>query len=331
MIYAHEIIFNNRSLIQAGITQGMKMDEIVCKLTTSIQAFDAAFKLGCIDYKDLGINECDIPCDSPSSKICAVINKLISRTTTVEKALATLDKTVKDLLKQLKPAGETGTPIIGSGIVKARPDDDAPKTLSEKLLSSQPDTIKYDTDKKALVLYGFIPIGGIIMMDAAIAANKFDVTGLGKPDTDAALFAICNGQNGTKNRLGRFPRWATSIATAGQTGGKSSVTITKENIESLDLALQATLGKALSPQENVAAEVGVVTINSGAGGVGGLFGDVEVITLNGGNRSSQTLNMTLNLEHTHALQADAKFVNSNPKGFDLLPLYIDELPIQRIK
>jgi microcystin-dependent protein len=60
---------------------------------------------------------------------------------------------------------------------------------------------------------GFVPIGGIIPW-AGNTTDKFDTTGKGRPGTDWCGWAICNGQNGTPNMVGRVPMMATNIAGA---------------------------------------------------------------------------------------------------------------------
>jgi hypothetical protein len=60
---------------------------------------------------------------------------------------------------------------------------------------------------------GFVPIGGIIPWSGS-TAGKFDTTGKGISGTDWCGWAICNGQNGTPNMVGRVPMMATNIAGA---------------------------------------------------------------------------------------------------------------------
>lgn len=74
-----------------------------------------------------------------------------------------------------------------------------------------------------------------------IAAN-FDVTGLG---TNERLgWAICNGNNGTRNRSGRVSIQynSSTYPTLGATGGNSTLTLIKNNIPTLDISLPVSDG-----------------------------------------------------------------------------------------
>lgn len=76
---------------------------------------------------------------------------------------------------------------------------------------------------------------------AYIAAN-FDVTGLG---TNERLgWAICNGNNGTRNRSGRVSVGydVSNYPTLGAIGGNNSVTLAKSNIPQMDANFPVTDG-----------------------------------------------------------------------------------------
>lgn len=60
-----------------------------------------------------------------------------------------------------------------------------------------------------LNLVGFIPIGGIIEYNGSL--GNFDQTGKGLASACLQNFALCNGQNGTKNKLGLVTAMATNI------------------------------------------------------------------------------------------------------------------------
>lgn len=67
--------------------------------------------------------------------------------------------------------------------------------------------------------------------------SNFDVTGLG---TNERLgWAICNGNNGTRNRGGRVAVGydVSNYPTLGATGGSNTLTLTKNNIPILDITL----------------------------------------------------------------------------------------------
>ncbi|HET8933967.1 MAG TPA: hypothetical protein VFN67_11030 [Polyangiales bacterium] len=71
-------------------------------------------------------------------------------------------------------------------------------------------------------LKGLVPPKSILgaYLSADDIAASFDETGLGKLDSSYAGWAICNGQNGTPNLDGRFPRMSTLAA--GAEGGNDN-------------------------------------------------------------------------------------------------------------
>lgn len=74
--------------------------------------------------------------------------------------------------------------------------------------------IKAGTGASATVTFkGFVPIGGIMPMAPSGLAN-FDASGLGKSNTDACGWALCDGRNGTINMIGLVP-----VCTTDMTGG----------------------------------------------------------------------------------------------------------------
>jgi hypothetical protein len=71
-------------------------------------------------------------------------------------------------------------------------------------------------------LKGLVPPKSILgaYLSAEDVAANFDETGLGKPDSSYAGWAICNGENGTPSLEGRFTRMSTIAA--GAVGGNDS-------------------------------------------------------------------------------------------------------------
>lgn len=74
-----------------------------------------------------------------------------------------------------------------------------------------------------------------------IAAN-FDVTGLGK--NERLGWAICNGNNGTRNRSGRVPLQydVSNYPTLGATGGNNTISLNANNIPVLSANLPVSSG-----------------------------------------------------------------------------------------
>jgi len=309
MIYTSDITYNGINILELSLKQGAKLNDVLCRTLQTVSQLDYALKFNCLDYKVLGLDRCDIEKLAHSERICAILKKMIERTVNVEKALT-------DLSKMLQPTTTTGQPasslLTDSQQVKLKGKDSKPGFLDEKIVSTQPNTIDVKDDK--IMLTGFVPIGAIIMMDAS-GIIKFDESGKGKIDTDCHCFAICNGQNGTKNRLGRFPRWATTIAKAGTLGGSENFKIALENLPSFDID---TSGLIIS--ESNQNGVGTPSQIQASNNEFGSLVTQDVLIPGVGNTAS----------HSHLLTGKAKFSGANT-SIDFLPLFIEELPIQRIK
>lgn len=94
--------------------------------------------------------------------------------------------------------------------------------LNEIAIKNNADEIvalKNRTTANETAIANYLPIGAIIMFSGTVAEI---------PDG----WAICNGENGTPNLIGKFIK---AWSTAGQTGGGNSVTLTAGNIPKMQL------------------------------------------------------------------------------------------------
>ena len=110
------------------------------------------------------------------------------------------------------------------------------QTQIETIATGVPNTALKIRNVLGVLADGTAQTGDIKEIDvsnAYLTAN-FDVTGLGK--NERLGWAICNGNNGTRNRSGRVsvPYDASNYPTLGATGGSNSVTLIKNNIPILD-------------------------------------------------------------------------------------------------
>lgn len=118
------------------------------------------------------------------------------------------------------------------------------QTLIESLADNQPNTAATVRGILSALADGTATTGDIKQIDvstAYIAAN-FDITGLG---TNERLgWAICNGNNGTRNRNGRVALQydPSNYPTLGATGGNNSIALSKNNIPLLDLTVPVSTG-----------------------------------------------------------------------------------------
>lgn len=99
---------------------------------------------------------------------------------------------------------------------------------------------------------GSAPIGAVTAFDGDM--SWFDGTGLGRPNTPACGWALCNGNNGTKNMQGMVVVGTTAMLTPapasadggsyanGDTGGKRFVTLTSAQIPSVSFSGSTATG-----------------------------------------------------------------------------------------
>lgn len=311
MLYLNEVKYDGNSFIELAIKKGMKTTEVIHALACATAAVKKALDLDCLDYKGLGLDKCAIQKLDYDARLCAVLNKIVSTQLNFAKTLTTLNK-----------VGDGSTNIAASdNLVKISKDDTVAGYLGSKLVSTQPGTLvvsKSAANGDKMSLVGFVPLGAVIIIDGS-RADAFDNTGKGKADTDCSCFAISNGQNGTRNRMGRFPRWATLVGKAGDIGGADEFKVALKNISAFELGIDLETSEYQgSGYNNLSTE----TIELGANG----FGNTKEIVTNNGLISSNSFT------HKHTVKGKISHA-PNPNAVEaikLLPLYIDELPIQRI-
>ena len=323
-MFLKDIKWNGKDILELGIKTGIKADDLICILVSYIIAHQKAFKFNCLQTKSFGLDQCDLSAMAPDQALCTILNKLASTDASLYKGLADLSKIVDSINKNTQQS------LQADKYVGFDKDDTVPGFLSDKLKSAQPGTLNSKTNLTAGKYYeltGFLPIGAQLSIDPA-RINDFDGTGKGKAGTDVAIFAICNGQNGTKNKLGRFPRWVSDVTKAGATGGVSKFKVSLNNINGFELDVNLETDNYTSQNANFPnlTEIDIPTNINNDGftfrPVGELV-QVARIAGAGGNFS---------FDHKHKVTGKIKHA-PNPatlEDIEMLPLYIDELPIQRI-
>lgn len=323
-MYLKDVKWNGKNIAELAITSGMKADDLICSLVSFILAYKKAFELNCLNTKLIGLDSCDLSKMDPAGALCAVLNKLATTDADLYKGLARLDKIVGGLNTSISQTAQADKYV---GFDK---DDTIPGFLSDKLKSAQPGTLNKKSTTAAgsyFEMVGFIPLGGQISIDPARIVD-FDASGKGKAGTDVAIYAICNGQNGTKNKLGRFPRWAADITKAGAIGGVENFKVKLLNIEGfeLDVNLETDNFQSTGADLPNLTEVDIPTNVNNDGFTFRPIGEsVQVAAIRGSNSQ-------YSFEHKHKVTGKIKHA-PNPtalQDISMLPLYIDELPIQRI-
>lgn len=323
-MYLKDIKWNGRNITELAITTGMRADDLICSLVSFILAYKKAFQFDCLNTKALGIDQCDLAKMDPAAALCAILNKLSSTDADLYKGLANLNKIVNGMNQNVANS------LAADKYVGFDKDDVIPGFLSDKLKSAQSGTLNKKVDPKIGSYYemvGFIPLGGQISIDPARIVD-FDASGKGKANTDVAIYAICNGQNGTKNKLGRFPRWATDITKAGVTGGVDKFKVKLSNIEGFELDVNLETDNFQTSGANLPnlTEVDIPTNVNNDGFTFRPIGESIQVAAIMGTNSQYTF------DHKHKVTGKIKHA-PNPAAIaeiQMLPLYIDELPIQRI-
>lgn len=323
-MYLKDVKWNGKPVLELGISTGMKADDLICSLVSFILAYKKAFALNCLDAKALGLDTCDLSKLDPAGVLCTVLNKLANTDASLYKGLADLTKIVNGLNTNV------ATSLQADKFVGFDKDDTIPGYLADKLKSAQPGTLNKKNNDQVGNYYemtGFIPLGGQISIDPA-RISDFDASGKGKVNTDVAIFAICNGENGTKNKLGRFPRWATDITKAGAIGGVSNFKVKLTNIEGFDLNVNLETDQYESIESSIPSltEIDIPTNIDNDGFTFRPVGEsvqVARISSTGGS---------FNFDHKHKVTGKIKHEPNplNVQAIEMLPLFIDELPIQRI-
>jgi hypothetical protein len=307
-----DVIWKGKSLYNCKITRDMTNEQVVAVLVKGLEDIEKEIDLSQVKLKELGIyDQCKL---QYKNLLTEILNALISKDQSFAKTISDMQTQVNNI----KQTADTDT----DEKVKVSPLDTTSGYLVDKITSQQKGTIK--NTGSALVLMGFAPVGAVMMIDAG-RVGDFDATGKGKPDTDVYGWAISNGQNGTRNMLGKFPRFVSNLADAGNTGGANTTFIGKENISSFDMAVSGAINEALVPDIAPKFKVNYIMMSDGPGG-----GHVVLVHTNGLTGSKEINVMPFSVKHSHTFTLKASHSNPNPSQLNIVPEYIYEIPIQRI-
>lgn len=307
-----DVFWKGKSLYGCKIKKDMTAEQVTAVLVEAIESIEKEIDLSQVQLQKIGIyDKCKL---QVKNLLTAVLNALITADEDFASTINDIQTQVNNVVQQISVAVDEK--------VKASSTDPTAGFLDSKIVSDQVGPISYNAG--SIKLMGFLPIGAVIMIDAA-RVGDFDGTGKGKAGTDVWGFAISNGQNGTRNRLGKFPRYTANLVEAGNTGGSDTISITKDNIASFDLAVSGSIADALT--DDVFAKIRFNT-NKIADGSGG---STLLLRLGDGlNGSNEMRTLGFNVKHSHTFTLKSSHVNANPTAISILPAYINEIPIQRI-
>lgn len=294
-----------KKLFKGNVMRGLNFNTFMEYLSAVIDDLYNNIDLDCINLEDLGIK-----CPDPNiSKQCYIINFLVANYQTLLSNYNTLVTTVNEI--------NTNIGLFTDELVKID-EDDTPGFLIDKITSAPGVIVRKEG---SLFIQGTVPIG----FNACISKNRlgdFDGSGKGKADTDIWGWAIRNGNNGTDNILGKFPRYASDVNLAGAIAGVDNFIIEKKNIKSLSLPVTGSISNALGPLKPE-LKVSKVLYHFGAGA--GHY----VVDFPSGSDKTFILE-TMELGHTHNFSLSAAIDNPVPEPIELLPSHFTEIPIQRI-
>lgn len=307
-----DVVNKGKCLLGGRIKKDMTLAEALEVYSCVLIDLEKNTDLSSVRLKDLGLdNTCKIKAKNLLSEI---INKLVLADKAALDAFAGLQQSFINFTESTSQLKDE----------KVKTSDDPEETagyLFEKIVSPQSGTVVMEDGK--LNLMGFAPVGAVMMIDAG-RISDFDGTGKGKSGTDVWGWALSNGQNGTRNRFGKFPRFVTVNGDAGTTAGANAVKLGAANVPSISLPVSGTIAEAL---DNVTPEMSfdIARINDGAGGSTLLLKQTQ------GHKGQQKMgNEPLNVKHSHGFNMTAKLENTNVTEIATLPEFIFELPIQRI-
>jgi hypothetical protein len=307
-----DVIWKGKSLLDCKITRDMNNEEVIAVLVKEIENIEKEIDLSQVKIKDLGIvDACKL---QYKNMLTEILNALIAKDMSFAQLLSDIQKQVNNF----QATKDTDT----DEKVKVNATDTTAGYLVDKVVSPQKGSVKVVGNQ--LSLMGFAPVGAVMMIDNG-RIGDFDATGKGKVDTDVWGWAISNGQNGTRNRLGKFPRFIGALADAGNTGGANTTIIGKENISSFDMAVSGSINEALPNDINLKFKTDYAMFSDGPGG------GTAIVKLGGGLAGSKEVAiLPFNIKHSHTFTLKASHSNPNPSQLNIVPEYIYEIPIQRI-
>lgn len=318
VITFNEVVYKSKQLLGCRIRKDMNGNEIICALSYAISDIENFINLDGVKITDINVDKCS---KDGKNLLTRILNALISADSIFSTELAT----IKTQIQTLIDAGDLDT----DEKVKTNSTDGVSGYLQDKVYSDQAGCVSVKTEilsgveNKKLLLMGFIPVGGLIYVDAS-RVGDLDNTGKGKVNTDLWGFALSNGQNGTRNRLGKFVRNIDTLANAGNSGGSASFTVAKENISSYDLAVAGSISDALVDDIMVPMKFDTNKLADGSGG------SVNLLRLGTGQSGAQTMNGKFNAKHTHSFTLSSKHINATPTPIPLIPEFMYEIPLVRI-
>lgn len=179
-------------------------------------------------------------------------------------------------------------------------------------------------DNNKLTFKGFVPSGSVVFVSKG-SLSYFDNSGKGKVDSPFWGWALANGQNGTDNLMkGKHLKIAGDIVDAGKEEGRASGNINIRNIESFDIPVTGTVNNSLTTTQKVITKLKKMLIGVTSSNLKTVYGP------NGTDGEDNVSSENTNLQHTHGVSLKGAYTNATPIPFDINPVSINLIPIQKI-
>lgn len=307
LISFKDVIYKGKGLCDCVIDKDMTLEEALIVYCNMIKSLAKSVRLNSVNTGKLLIQGTL----DPQTMLADILNSLIEADISIKNQITTITSSLTTLMSSINNVVDEKVKVSST---------DTAGFLNTKLVGKQPGTVIASADKIEFI--GFAPVGSVMYINKS-RLSDFDGTGKGKSGTDVYGWAICNGQNGTTNRLNKFPRYTDDVNAAGNIGGADSVTLAESNIPGFTMSVTGTISESLSAMQ-FQIKLNARHISDNAGG-----NALLLESGNGQNGPNNIWTIPSNLNHSHAFDLQARRVNT-AASFSILPSFIKEIPIERI-
>lgn len=300
-----------KAVCDCGIEKGEMLDSALKKICKSIKSIRQALSLSGVPTGLLNIG-CELTEENLLSEILTI---LIKKSISLEGSIDSILQSISNINLNLQNATDKYVAVTQA--------DANPGFLKDKISSEQYGALKIENGQ--IIIRGLVPVGTVVMINRSRLVD-FTITGLGKPNTDVYGWAISNGANGTVNRLGKMPKYATDLTQAGNSAGSDTVSISPSNIPSITLPVSGTISDGLTSDVQIEIDLNANRIKDGSGGNTDLLRFTQYPAL--GPYKIKSIPISLKHSHNHSLSA--KWQNNSQTALNILPAHILEIPIEKI-
>lgn len=294
----------NKSLFGGQVTKGMPTNDMLCIISGLIETLFGQIGYDCIDLEKLGI-KC---LDDGEDKKCVILNWMVDHILSNEQSVSNIYLILNTINTSIGLLKDEKVKVRAAGVAAY---------LEDIIKAPASNIVVTDND---ITFMGFVPLG----FCGTVNPNRltdFDATGKGKINTDMWGWAIRNGNNGTQNVLGLFPKYTETTAVAGSVAGEEEFVIDKLNIKSMTVPVSGLIMDSL--ENNVTFKFDATNNFNGGPRPNGFAS-------NHTGSVSEYQTKPYNFKHGHGFSLNAILTNPNPTPIPLVPKHIKEIPIERI-